>query len=518
MVRFLTTLGVITCIAGLAACGSSTQTSAVSISNTPGTVIVDPPLRIASLDAPTFAQELGATTSGAQLLQLAGTPACGVDFYYLQYQTSGGAGEIATATGALMVPTGAAPACSGPRPIVLYAHGTTTEKTYNIADITNTANAEGAMVAAVFAAQGYIVVAPNYAGYDTSSLPYHPYLNAQQQSSEMRHALQAARTALPNTFAKATTDSGKLFLTGYSEGGYVAMATLRALQASGETVTASVPMSGPYALEAFADAIFYGKVNLGSTVFAPLVVSSYQNAYKNLYNTPADVFSATYATGIDTLLPGPSIAELFSTGKLPQTALFSSTPPVTGNAALDAALAPSTDPLFSLGFGDPYLVNNDYRLSYVLDAAADPDGVVPTMRAGLPLAAEPQQPLRHAVWTNDLRNGNWAPGSPMLMCGGAKDPTVFFGLNTGTMQAFWAALPAGLISALDVNGTPTPGDPFAPIQGAFQQSQDQELAYLQTPAGGGLTPEQAEAILVQNYHAAVAPFCTVAARGFFAAF
>ena len=31
-------------------------------------------------------------------------------------------------------------------------------------------------MAAVFAAQGYIVVAPNYAGYDGSTLDYHPYL------------------------------------------------------------------------------------------------------------------------------------------------------------------------------------------------------------------------------------------------------------------------------------------------------------------------------------------------------
>ena len=27
----------------------------------------------------------------------------------------------------------------------------------------------------MFAAQGYIVVAPNYAGYDISTLGYHPY-------------------------------------------------------------------------------------------------------------------------------------------------------------------------------------------------------------------------------------------------------------------------------------------------------------------------------------------------------
>src|SRR5262249_22824353 len=174
---------------------------------------------------------------------------------HIEYNTTGGAGEKTTASGALLVPTGGT-GCSGPRPIVLYAHGTQTDKTADLADIQNTNNAEGALIAAVFAAHGYIVVASNYAGYATSSLPYHPFLNGDQQSKDMIDALAAGRTALPHTQSSATSDNGKLFITGYSQGGYVAMATHKALQAAGVTVTASAPMSGPYALEAFGDAIF----------------------------------------------------------------------------------------------------------------------------------------------------------------------------------------------------------------------------------------------------------------------
>ena len=88
-------------------------------------------------------------------------------------------------------------------------------------------------MASVFAAQGYVVIAPNYAGYDTSSLTYHAYLNADQQSKDMIDALVAARNALPIAATPSTTDNGKLFITGYSQGGYVAMATHRALQAQG---------------------------------------------------------------------------------------------------------------------------------------------------------------------------------------------------------------------------------------------------------------------------------------------
>ncbi len=173
----------------------------------------------------------------------------------------------------------------------------------------------------MFAAQGYIVVAPNYAGYDISTLGYHPFLNAEQQSGEMIDILTAARTALPKTMSSATSDSGKLFVTGYSEGGHVAMATQRALEATGAVVTGAAPMSGPYALEAFGDAIFFGDVDLGSTEFSPLLTTSYQKAYGNIYTTPGDVYSATYVNGIETLLPSATpIDTIFSTGLLPETA------------------------------------------------------------------------------------------------------------------------------------------------------------------------------------------------------
>src|SRR3984957_10919898 len=329
MLKLLTRLSAALGAVLLCACGSSTQTSAVATSTAHGTLAENPPFRIASLDAATFQAELAGTASGAQLLQITGNPSCGVDFYYVPFWPIGGANETTKSSGALMVPTGAAPACSGPRPIVEYAHGTNANKALNIADITNTSNTEDALIAAMFAAQGYIVVAPNYAGYDISTLGYHPFLNAVQQSGEMIDILTAARAALPKTMTAATSDSGKLFVTGYSEGGHVAMATQRALEASGATVTGAAPMSGPYALEAFGDAILFGDVNIGSTEFTPLLGTSYQKAYGNIYSTPADLYSSTYVNGIETLLPSATpIDTIFSTGLLPVSALFDSTTPV----------------------------------------------------------------------------------------------------------------------------------------------------------------------------------------------
>ena len=437
MKRFRGALGAMAFALLLVACGgTNTETSPVNESTTHGTLVDNPPLRIASVDATAFQAQLASSTSGQQLLQVTGNPTCGVDFYYLKFNTVGGAKETTVSSGALMVPTGPAGTCSGGRPIVLYAHGTQTQRPLNIADITNTSNTEGALIAAMFAAQGYIVVAPNYAGYDISTLGYHPFLDASQQSGEMMDILAAARAALPKTFASSTTDNGKLFITGYSEGGHVAMATLRAMQAAGATVTAAAPMSGPYALEAFGDAIFFGNVNLGSTVFGPLIATSYQHAYGNVYTSPTQVYSATYATGIDTLLPSATPDQHLVLGW--QAAANGAVRQhhaggLPGSPQLTAALAVPSDPnnpltpLFDLGFGNPYLINNDYRVSYAIDAAGNPDGAVPTPKAGVPLAAAPPtQPLRNGLYLNDMRNGSWAPMVPTLLCGGDQDPTVFY--------------------------------------------------------------------------------------------
>ncbi|MGC2029013.1 MAG: hypothetical protein WA642_03235 [Steroidobacteraceae bacterium] len=151
--------------------------------------------------------------------------------YNIEYQTVGGAGEPGTASAALLVPTGLGANCTGARPIVLYA----------IAD---------------------------------------------QQSKDMIDALTAARTALPLASLTLTKDGGQLFITGYSQGGYVAMATHRAMQAAGMTVTAAAPMSGPYALAAFVDAVFYGEVNGDAPVSSTLLLTAYQKAYGDILCQP----------------------------------------------------------------------------------------------------------------------------------------------------------------------------------------------------------------------------------------
>src|SRR5450631_2409883 len=317
-------------LAGCGGGGSGDSNSGAPEPPARGTLLQNPLQLLSTVTAPSLLLELNAA-SNQQLLSLSGAPVCDILMYDIAYETVGCANEATTASAALMIPTGLGANCTGARPILLYAHGTTTDRAFNMDNLQNT---EALNLAALFATKGYIVVAPNYAGYDTSTLPYHPFLIADQQSKDMIDALAAARTALPLASATFTKDDGRLFITGYSQGGYVAMATHRAMQAAGMTVTAAAPMSGPYALAAFVDAVFYGEVNGDAPVSSTLLLTAYQKAYGDIYANPGDIFESQYAPGIDSLLPTTTPrSQLYSEGKLPEFVLFSSTPPAPAFAA-----------------------------------------------------------------------------------------------------------------------------------------------------------------------------------------
>jgi pimeloyl-ACP methyl ester carboxylesterase len=473
-----------------------------------GTLLQSPPQILSTLSASSLLLQLN-VASNLQLLSLSGAPVCDILLYDIQYQTVGGANEPTTASAGLMVPTGLGANCTGSRPMVLYAHGTTTDRAFNMANMQNT---ETLFLAALFASKGYIVVAPNYAGYDTSTLPYHPYLIADQQSKDMIDALSAARTALPLASATLTKDNGQLFITGYSQGGYVAMATARAMQAAGMKVTAAAPMSGPYALAAFVDAVFFGEVNGGATISSTLLLTAYQRAYGNIYTNATDVFEPPYAAGIDSLLPTTTTrSELYAQNKLPEYALFSSTPPAPAFAADTPATSPADLALvFALGFGTGNLIQNSYRLSYLEDAQSNPDGGWPALTTGT-AAATPELPWRQALRTNDLRD--WVPNSPLLLCGGAVDPLVFW-LNTELMQNYWASnAPASApISVLDLEAAASSNDRYASLKQDFAAAKALVAA---TAVQQGATDGGALAVAEAYHTILVAPFCFAAVKSFF---
>ena len=484
----------------LAACGGGDGDPAGTQNANPGRgeLMQSPPFRVIALSAADLTGKLAASgASGQTLLQLAtgspsGTLPCGVDVHYIRYGTVGGKGEATQATAALMIPTGSAPRCSGPRPIVLHAHGTAVEQRYNLADFidaSNPAHNEQGLISSQLAAQGYIVVAPNYAGYDKSTLPYHPFLVKDQQSKDMIDALKAARTALP-TLMSPISDNNKLFLTGISEGGYVAMATFEAMRTLGMNVTAFAPIEPVSAPLSYADYIITGHVPAASTQLIPMLITGYQKTYGTIYRNPMDYYTYAYASGIEAAFPGVNtFDELFSKKIVPAAALFS------GSAATTPA---AFAPLFAGGVGKNNLITDEARESYLADIAN----------------ATPSHALRVKLQANDMTKPTNVD-KPMLLCGGSQDPTVFYSVNSEATAVALASNP--YVKLLDLenaypmtNGLNTvsklTGTAITALQGGFA---------LAKTAAQAAAPTDPLAV-VKKYHGTLAPtFCLPAVRGFF---
>jgi pimeloyl-ACP methyl ester carboxylesterase len=256
---------------------------------------------------------------------------------------------------------------------VAYAKGTDVQKPHSLA---NPADAETGLLAAMYAGQGYAVVATDYLGFAKSAYSYHPYLHAASEATSVIDSIRAARNA-----AKVLNASlnGKVMLTGYSQGGHASMSAHREIEKnlSGEiTVVAGAHLAGPYNLSGsmkLTDAI------AGYQFFVPYLVTAWQKIYGNLYSDVKAAFKAPYSDYIETLLPNPTLnyTTLITSGKLP--GINGETP----NQARDAM----------------------FQAAFVSDITAN---------ANNPVVAAAKQ--------NDLLD--WAPKAPTMLCGGKNDPTV----------------------------------------------------------------------------------------------
>ncbi|SEL49784.1 Chlorophyllase [Roseateles sp. YR242] len=414
--------------------------------------------------------QIDAGTSSKGIQALSGTAKCGVDVHYVYYMTRDPNGNPATASTGVLVPSGTDASCTGQRPVLLYAHGTTTTKSFNMAQVTT--NTEASLVMAFYAAQGFIVVAPNYMGYDRSGLNYTPYLNAESSAVDMVDGLRAAKSYLgANATTITTQPSAKLLIAGYSQGGHVALATQKVIErdySSEFTISAVGGMSGPYNLAGFGDQIVGGeKGNIGATLFLPLMVTSYQKAYGNIYSAPTEIYQTQYAATAETLFPtDTSLADLMAAGKLP------------------------ADSTFRTLFGTGGLLTDTFRAGYA------------------------SSNFRKALVTNTLLD--WAPKHPVALCGGANDPTVYFAINTTAAKANLSAQPkAATVTAYNVEDATTVG---ATVAGGFAQGKAATgaaaaAAYPNDPVAAATA--SATAIAGAYHGTLVPPFCNVVVRSYF---
>lgn len=174
------------------------------------------------------------------------TPSYAVQAWRLTYLTVDGEGRQIAASGLVAIPQKPANALS---PVLSYQHATIklqANAPSNLADLGSPP--------VVLASLGYIVVAADYVGYGVSSAAPHPYLLSAPSASAVIDLLTAAKYWRQT---QHVPDNKQLFLTGYSEGGYVTMAAHRALQAGTSAhrneLVRVIAGAGPYNVGATMD-------------------------------------------------------------------------------------------------------------------------------------------------------------------------------------------------------------------------------------------------------------------------
>lgn len=209
------------------------------------------------------------------------------------YETVDPYGLSITNSAELILPVGT----NGPLPLVGVQHGTMVRKT----DAPSQPNS-GDVWASVLASYGYAVVVADYLGLG-SSPGYQAYLHAKSEATCVVDALRAGKSFCASN---NVTLNGQLFLTGYSQGGHVTMATHRELETfhtNEFTVTACAPCAGPYDLGGVTIQSLmtnYAYPNPGNF---PLVLAAYLPIYQ-LGNTLEEMLAPPYRTTLPPLMDG----------------------------------------------------------------------------------------------------------------------------------------------------------------------------------------------------------------------
>jgi pimeloyl-ACP methyl ester carboxylesterase len=287
------------------------------------------------------------------------------------------------------------------------------------------------------------VVATDYLGFAKSTYSFHPYLHADSEASSVVDSIRAARAA---AVSQGISLSGKVMLTGYSQGGHSSMAAQRAIERdnAGEiNVVAAAHLAGPYNL---SGSFKLTNAIAGYQFFVPYLVTAWQKIYGNVYSNVTQAFNAPYSNYIENLLPSPTLTytTLITSGSLP-----GGTP--------DQARAAVFQPAF--------LAN------------------IPNDSSGLMVDAK----------KNDLLG--WNPKARTLLCGGAGDPTVPPAVHMNVAQADFSSRGLTNVTSVDVDpsiraafgvGGAAPTDPtsaaFATYYGNYHGSYEPPFCHAQARA------------------------------------
>lgn len=224
----------------------------------------------------------------------------GYKAFKIPYTTTDEEGNEVKASGLFVIPTGLPAAVKSlGLSMVSDDHGTifsNAEAPSVIADSTGAPDGSSIILTSL---GGFATLQPDYIGFGDSHDHYHPFILKDSLANATVDFIKTVKTfASDNNI----TLNNQLFVTGYSEGGYAAMATLKKIEEESTdlTVTMAAPMAGPYALKSMADGVL-SQSKLGVPSFIANVGYAYAKANDKALNS---IINEPYASKLPTLFNG----------------------------------------------------------------------------------------------------------------------------------------------------------------------------------------------------------------------
>lgn len=251
----------------------------------------------------------------------------GIEAFSLDYYSINARGEMILVSGALFIPQ-----CEDELPLLSIQHGTQS-KSDLVASVSPQNSVEG-MIGLMAASMGYITTIPDYPGFGISHTS-HPYMHAASLIPSVLDLMSAAKTHCSENQIKLNS---QVFLTGYSEGGFLSLATQKTIEnhySNDYDLTAVAPISGPYDLTGMIDTIFKSN-SYGN----PAYIAWFFTAYNDIYGWDRldDIMNAPYAEMSPGLFDGSH-----------------------GWGQIESQLPSEYDKLIHPGFRDSYLNGNEAK-------------------------------------------------------------------------------------------------------------------------------------------------------------
>ena len=239
-------------------------------------------------------------TAGELKLFLSGTslsslPLDDVVLYKITYKTQYKNKGI-TASGLVALPK-----TSASVPMISFQHGTIAA--HSEAPSVTPLGSSDLIVYSGLASPGFIAVVPDFIGFGSSSDILHPYYVEEPTATAVIDMIKAAKELARE---QGISFNGKLFLAGYSQGGYATMAAHKSIEQnglSGFNLIASFPAAGGYDIKSMQE-YFFSLTTYGEPFYIAYVALAYKNNYDNWTAPLSDFFNEPYATKIPGLFDG----------------------------------------------------------------------------------------------------------------------------------------------------------------------------------------------------------------------